>query len=69
MKKPKTDDEEYRLTPWGCLEAVLKDFGVDTSNVTGRMGELIIEDFMKAMVDAGYIKKTEENEKERETHK
>lgn len=50
-------EEKYILTPWGCLSAVLTDYNVDTSHITGRMGEHMVEDFMELMVKAGHVGK------------
>lgn len=58
MKK----EEKFQITPWGCMVSVLNDYGIDTSHLTGKMGEHLVEDFMDAMVMAGYIKKKEETE-------
>ena len=58
LKEYENDEEEtYVITPWGCLYAVLLDYGIDVSHVRGRVGEHIIEDFMEAMEKAGYIAK------------
>lgn len=51
------EDENYVLSPWGCLYAVLLDYNIDLSYVKGRVGEHIVEDFMDAMVNCGYISK------------
>lgn len=60
MSKTKNDDELFCLTPWGCLYSVLKDYNVDASHVTGRMGEMIVNDFMDAMEKAGYVRRNED---------
>lgn len=54
------DDERYVLTPWGCLYATLREYGIDLSHITGRVGEHIVEDFMETMVRAGHVLKAEE---------
>ena len=51
------EDEIYALTPWGCLYAVMLDYNIDLSYVKSRVGEHIVEDFMDAMVNCGYISK------------
>lgn len=48
-------EEKYVVTPWGCLYATLLDYGINVSHIKGRVGEHIVEDFMKAMEKAGYI--------------
>jgi hypothetical protein len=55
-------EEIFRLTPWGCLEAILKDYGVDVSWMTGRVGEHMVEDFMDLMCRQGHIKRAEDCE-------
>jgi len=62
MGKHEEDDEnvKYRLTEWGCLYAVLMDYGIDVSHISGRVGKHIVEDFLEAMETAGYISKARE---------
>ncbi len=60
------NEETYVLREWGCLMSVLMEYGIDVSHITGRIGEHIVEDFMAAMCDAGYVSKKEvedENDK------
>lgn len=52
-----TDEERYRLTPWGCLYAVLKDYKIDCDWVSGKVGEHIVDDFMGIMERCGYVSK------------
>lgn len=54
------EDETFALRPWGCLYVVLKDYGVDISGVTPRMGEHMVNDFMELMVTNGYLAIAEE---------
>lgn len=56
------DDENgvYVLSPWGCLESTLREYGIDVSHVSGRVGTHIVEDFMEDMVRAGHVSKSEE---------
>lgn len=58
----KENDEIFALSQWGCLYAVLKDYGVDISHITPKMGEHMVEDFLGAMVKAGHIRKVEEGD-------
>lgn len=53
-------NEKYVLTPWGCLYATLIDYGVDVSHITGTIGGHLVDDFMDAMVKAGYLDKAGE---------
>lgn len=49
------NEEEYTLTPWGCLMAVLHDYGVDVDFITARIGEHMVNDFMDLLVKRGYL--------------
>ena len=53
------DDSEvrYQITPWGCLFAVLTEYGVDVGHISGRIGGHIVDDFMDVMQAAGYVSK------------
>lgn len=53
-------DETYSLTPWGCLYSVLLDYGIEL-NISGRVGAMIIEDFMDLMAKQGHIRAVEDN--------
>lgn len=58
------DEERWGLTPWGCMYAVLKDYGYDPERLTPKMGEHMVEDFMAMMVNAGIVaKKKQEDER------
>ena len=50
-----SEEEKFTLTEWGCLVATLTDYGVDTSNITARVGQHMVEDFLNLMVRCGYI--------------
>lgn len=50
-------EEQYVLTEWGCLGSTLKEYGIDVSHITGRVGKHIVDDFMDAMCKAGYVEK------------
>lgn len=53
------NEEKYVLSEWGCLASVLDEYGIDVSHITGRVGAHIVEDFMDAMCNAGYVSKKE----------
>lgn len=55
-------EEQYTLTPWGCLFSVLCDYGIDTAHIPGKVGEHIVEDFMDAMQKQGYVEKRGEED-------
>ena len=64
MTMEKRSEEKYRVTPMGCLYAVLLDYVgpdhlLDIRKIQGRVGEHIVEDFMDAMIRTGYLAKTE----------
>ena len=61
-EKSMDEEEKYVLSPWGCLMGVLMDYGIDTSHITPRMGEHMVNDFMQHMENAGYIRKVHEGE-------
>ena len=60
-------EEKYKLTPMGCLYAVLLDYVgpdhlLDIRKIQGRVGEHIVEDFIDAMVKSGYLARAEKGE-------
>ena len=57
------DDVKYVLSPWGCLSVVLKDYGIDISRISGKVGSHIVEDFLELMEKSGYILECDDNEK------
>lgn len=66
----KKREEKLRLTPMGCLYAVLLDYVgpdhlLDIRKIQGRVGEHIVEDFMDAMVKFGYLARAERQEGEK----
>lgn len=66
---PEEEDERYVLSPWGCMWATAKDYNIDLSHMTPKMGEHFVDDFMKAMETAGYLVKGEQNERKNENYK
>ena len=61
----KTSEEKYRVTPMGCLYAVLLDYVgpdhlLDIRKIQGRVGEHIVEDFMDALVKTGYLERNDD---------
>ena len=63
----KKSEEKYTLTPMGCLYAVLLDYVgpdhlLDIRKIQGRVGEHIVEDFMDALVRAGYLGRKSDEE-------
>lgn len=59
-RKDMDDEEMYILTPWGCLSEVLEEYGIDTERITAKIGEHMVDDFMKLMIKSNYVKKKEE---------
>lgn len=61
------DEERYTLTPWGCLYAVLLDYGIrirlsDGKEISGKVGEHIMQDLFELICKTGYL--AEKNAKE-----
>ena len=56
--------EKYELTEWGILYAVLSEYGIDVSHISGRVGLHIVDDFMAEMVNQGYILKNSDQKAE-----
>ena len=54
------EEERYRLTTWGCMQAVLTAWNINTDHLTPRMGECMVEDFMEMLVKHGYLTKEED---------
>lgn len=66
-------EEKLRLTPMGCLYAVLLDYVgpdhlLDIRKIQGRVGEHIVEDFMDAMVKFGHLERKNDEEKKDVSH-
>ena len=62
MKNQNEDDEIWRLTPWGCMYAVLKDYGYNPEMLTPKMGEHMVEDLMNLLITQGLASRVEEDE-------
>ena len=48
------ESEEHCLTPWGCLLAILSDYGIEIEGIAGKAGEHIVDDFMDLLIENGY---------------
>lgn len=60
-------EERYILTPWGCLYAVLLDYGVrislsDGREISGKVGEHIMQDLFGVLCKMGYLAEKDEEE-------
>ena len=56
-----TEQEEiYSLTPYACLMEVLNDYGIDTSGITQKIGEHMVDDFFELMERQGILRKGKE---------
>ena len=58
----KKSEEKLRLTPMGCLYAVLLDYVgpdhlLDIRKIQGRVGEHIVDDLFDALKRQGYLRK------------
>lgn len=67
MTMEKKSEVKYQVTPMGCLYAVLLDYVgpdhlLDIRKIQGRVGEHIVEDFMDALVRAGYLGRNDDEE-------
>ena len=58
----KDDDEKFVLAPWGCLNYVFKDFGLELPNISRKMAEALMDDFFEIMEMAGIIEKKENDD-------
>ena len=63
----KKSEEKLRLTPMGCLYAVLLDYVgpdhlLDIRKIQGRVGEHIIDDLFDALERQKYLEKKEERD-------
>lgn len=61
------DEERYTLTPLGCLYAVLLSYGIqislsDGKEISGKVGEHIMQDLFEALCKTGYLKEKDEKE-------
>lgn len=60
-------EERYTLTPWGCLYAVLLSYGIqislsDGKEISGKVGEHIMQDLFEVLCKTGYLKEKDEKE-------
>lgn len=55
LTETEEDEQKFVLSEWGCLYAVLTDYGIDVDSIPGRVGKHIVEDFMELMCTAGYV--------------
>ena len=53
------NNETYRLTMWGCLQATLADYGI-LANVPLKVGNHIVDDFFELLMKNGYVEKKSE---------
>lgn len=51
--------ERYVLSEWACLFLTLKDYGIDTDHISGKVGQHIVDDFMELMAKFGYVVRDE----------
>lgn len=55
MGQKEQEEETFRLTPWGMMTVVCRDYNIDVSHMTPKMGEHMISDFMDMLMKAGYV--------------
>lgn len=63
---PKKSEEKLRLTPMGCLYAVLLDYVgpdhlLDIRKIQGRVGEHIVDDLFDALEKQGYLERKDDD--------
>lgn len=51
------EDKIYVATPWGLLYSVLTEYGISAGHISGRIGTHIVDDFMEAMMNSGYVQR------------
>ena len=61
----KKSEEKLRLTPMGCLYAVLLDYVgpdhlLDIRKIQGRVGEHIVDDLFDALERQGYLERKDD---------
>ena len=56
------DDKKWGITPWGCMYAVLQEYGFNPELLTPKIGEHMVEDFMAMMVKAGIVAEKEKED-------
>ena len=61
-------EEKLRLTPLGCLYAVLKDYAgedgmLNVNKIQGRYGEHIVDDLFDALERQGYLRRENDERK------
>ena len=62
----KKSEEKLRLTPMGCLYAVLLDYVgpdhlLDIRKIQGRVGEHIVDDLFDALERQGYLERKDDD--------
>ena len=62
----KKSEEKLRLTPVGCLYAVLMDYAgedgmLNVNKIQGRYGEHIVDDFFDALERQGYLERKDDD--------
>lgn len=62
----KKSEEKFRLTPMGCLYAVLLDYVgpdhlLDIRKIQGRYGEHIVDDLFDALEKQGYLERKDDD--------
>lgn len=67
----KKSEEKLRLTPLGCLYAVLKNYAgedgmLNVNKIQGRYGEHIMDDLFDALERQGYLRRGNDDERESE---
>lgn len=57
--------EEPKRDMWECVSGILNDYGINTVNISNRVGVHLIADMLEALISEGYLSignKEEEND-------
>ena len=58
------DDDVFRLTKYGCLVAVMSDYGINLDHITPAIGEHLVDDFFECLAKQGYLQKVDPEDEE-----
>ena len=56
--------EKESKTMWECVSSIISDYGINTVNISNRVGSHLIADMLEALISEGYLSidnKDEEN--------
>lgn len=63
---PFDGDTMWRFTEWGCLRAILGDYGIEIPEyITSTIGKHMVNDFMNLMCKHGYVSYVSDDKEEK----